>query len=1820
MIGRMRFAAGTVRPTHGQSEGRVAVAAATAGRRLVRRVAVGAVALVALVGSCRAGLAQGYTFAGQTTVGSTLQRNVPVTVTTAGTLNAIEVLTQGVAGLDYSEVSSTFNTGTSYAANTSGTVTVQFAPKYPGLRSGAVVLVDASGNVLGMTLLSGTGTGPLSVMSAGELTTVAGDLYNTGPTPNGMDATKNAINQPVGVAVDGAGNFYYSDSLNHAIRKVAPSGSYTTIVGVSGIAGYTGDGSSAPSAEVNTPTALALDGAGNLYFCDSGNNVVREILGATGTTVGKIVTVAGNGTAGYGGDGSAATAAMLRNPQGLALDLNGNLIIADTDNNVIREVSALNGTISTIAGVNAATPGLTGDGGPATAATLYSPNGLYTAADGSLYIADTFDQVVRRIDATSHTITTVAGNGTPNYTGNGGPAISATMNNPTSVVMDPAGNLLIADSQNNVVRKVIATTGTITTIAGNASFGDTGDGTDANSSVAEFTKLGQIALDPAGDLFVADEKDSLIRVVSATTGVLQFPAVKEQNASRTETQTIENDGNADLNFTSFSAGTNAQVDLSATTCSTVTALAQDAQCVIGAIFKPTMVGNPVTGTISVASDSPVTPSTVIVSGQSLSIFPTETDLTVTPNPAGLGAPVTLTAHVFNTGGTSNTVSLAQANAPNAPAAVTFYDTVNGTATQIGTPQEVTGSTPGQGTATLVYSGLALGSHSITAVYAGDAGDATSTSAPVTETIEQQTNLTLTANPGPTATVYQNITFTATVMPMNTGGTTPTGVVNFVIDGRPYQGNVSLSPSGVASVSDAVLGSGSHLIVATYTGDSANLGSSMSYTETVGVATATISLGASTNSTLVTQPVTFTATLTGVNGNTPSGNVVFTDTYNGAATPLGTMPVNPATSTAVLGPLSTLGVGNHSVTATYQGDGTNYGPSGPSNAATVAITQVPTTVSLTPTNSNGTAGGSTNYTVTVVANSATNGVVPLSGTISLTAGSSSPVTAALKPNTGTNPATATATITLKNGGPGNVLVTASYGGATDYASSNGSTALLLTQATTNIGLTPTTQTISATQTATINAAVVSVNGGIPTSTVTFTDTSSGTIYPSKTLNASGNASLSVSTLTVGTHTFVASYTGDPNDNPSGPSAPATVTVNIVQPKLTLTPSATQPLNGQAFSLKAAVATGLGSDTATGTVTFTDSVASDPPVTMPLTNGSAVFRSSTLTDGAHTFTVSYGGDPNNAPVSGTVTVTVLQTAKLVVTGSPAGPIAARQSVTFTATLTPLQQIPVSGTITFSSNGGVIGTGTLNGSEVATVTTTALPVGTDNITASFTSDGVTQSATSNIYPQVVNPDGVTLNVMASSNPATFGAPLTLTATGSGTNGPLTGNVQFNDTFGGVTSTIGTGTFSSGIAATTTTALQPGVHSVVAAYQGDANDAAVTSAPTTFSVKRQTNTVVTATPGTQVSLAPVTVTATVSNNTTTAYATGTVTFFDGTTQIGTGTLNGSGVATLTLQSLAVGTHSLTAQYAGDSLNLPSTTANPFTETVNLRQTTTDLSTTASSLSGGQQLTLISVVHTMGGPVVPTGNVVFYTGSAVLATQALDGNGVATVTVLLTTPTAALTAVYSGDTNYASSTSAVDNVTLSPAPDFNLVVNPSTISVVQDQHTTVSMTLSSVKSFTDTLQLGCVGLPTAATCTFAQGGKTITSVTLAAGGTQTVSLTIDTGNPLQAGAQAKLDRAARPGASGGADDSGGLRSKMVLACVLPGCFLLGLIGMRRKRFRSFGGLLLLLCLAGASAALSGCASLNINGTPTGTYTFRVTAVGQTGISQATSVTLTVTH
>ncbi len=300
--------------------------------------------------------------------------------------------------------------------------------------AGNVYIADWTNNVI-RKVAAGTGI----------ITTVAGN-GTAGYSGDTGAATSASLRGPTGVAVDNAGNLYIADQANNRVRKVtAATGVITTVAG-NGTAGYTGDTGAATSAELFSPTDLAFDSTGNLYISDNANNRIRKVTIATGV----ITTFAGNGTAGYTGDTGAATSAALNQPAGLAFDKSGNLYIADVTNNRIRKVAAGTGVITTYAGNG--TAGFTGDGGAATSAELSTPARVTLDSAGNLYIADQANNRIRRVSL--GIITTVAGNGAAGYSGDGGPATNAAFNAPIGIAIDNAGSFYVSDFHNDVIRKL----------------------------------------------------------------------------------------------------------------------------------------------------------------------------------------------------------------------------------------------------------------------------------------------------------------------------------------------------------------------------------------------------------------------------------------------------------------------------------------------------------------------------------------------------------------------------------------------------------------------------------------------------------------------------------------------------------------------------------------------------------------------------------------------------------------------------------------------------------------------------------------------------------------------------------------------------------------------------------------------------------------------------------------------------------------------------------------------------------------------------------------------------------------------------------------------------------------------------------------------------------------------------------------------------------------------------------------------------------------------------------------------------------------------
>ncbi|MCA1683772.1 MAG: DUF11 domain-containing protein, partial [Actinobacteria bacterium] len=253
------------------------------------------------------------------------------------------------------------------------------------------------------------------------------------------------LNYPVGIDVDARGNLYIADSANNRIRMINRRGIITTVAGT-GDYGYSGDGGPATSAAISQPQSVFVDPVGNLYIADWGNNVIRKV-----DPSGIITTVAGTGVEGYNGDGIPATTAQLHHPSDMAVDAYGNLYIADTFNNRIRKVDQ-SGIISTVAGTGEA--GYNGDGGPATSAQLNTPVGVEVQGSGNLFISDYWNAAIRRVDA-SGIIDTVAGMGSPGYSGDGGYGPFALMGHPQGLELDAAGNLYIAEPDNSVVRRLV---------------------------------------------------------------------------------------------------------------------------------------------------------------------------------------------------------------------------------------------------------------------------------------------------------------------------------------------------------------------------------------------------------------------------------------------------------------------------------------------------------------------------------------------------------------------------------------------------------------------------------------------------------------------------------------------------------------------------------------------------------------------------------------------------------------------------------------------------------------------------------------------------------------------------------------------------------------------------------------------------------------------------------------------------------------------------------------------------------------------------------------------------------------------------------------------------------------------------------------------------------------------------------------------------------------------------------------------------------------------------------------------------------------------
>jgi DNA-binding beta-propeller fold protein YncE len=344
------------------------------------------------------------------------------------------------------------------------------------------------------------------MMSSSALIFTIVGTGEAGYTGDGDLARRAGLNQPFDVVLDRQGNLYFSEAHNHCVRRVECSSGLIITVAGTGKEGYSGDGGLALQAQLNSPYGIALDPANNLYIVDRLNACVRMVEATTGI----IRTIAGTGQPGYSGDGGPALQAQLQEPNDIVLDGQGRAFIADVRDHRVRLVDLTSGVISTYAGIGEAGAG--GDGGPASRATLLGPRALAFNSTGDLYICLRNDHKVRKVDKRTGIIRAIAGTGEQGYSGDRGPALQATFNGPKEIAIDGQDNIFLVDTENHCIRRIEAASGLVTTVAGTGQAGGHGDGGPATA--ARLKRPHGACVDEDGNVYVGDSENHRVRFVA----------------------------------------------------------------------------------------------------------------------------------------------------------------------------------------------------------------------------------------------------------------------------------------------------------------------------------------------------------------------------------------------------------------------------------------------------------------------------------------------------------------------------------------------------------------------------------------------------------------------------------------------------------------------------------------------------------------------------------------------------------------------------------------------------------------------------------------------------------------------------------------------------------------------------------------------------------------------------------------------------------------------------------------------------------------------------------------------------------------------------------------------------------------------------------------------------------------------------------------------------------------------------------------------------------------------------------------------------------
>lgn len=669
------------------------------------------------------------------------------------------------------------------------TAQVAFSPLYPGLRAAPLVV---NGTLSHRSFpLSGVGQASLTSVDPGTVSTLGSGLSGS-----------------LGEAMDANGNLYIADTANNRVVEINSSSQAQTVVAGTGAAGYTGDGGLATQATLSAPRAVAIGPAGYLYIADTGNNVVRvvdPVSGNISTFAGGAATVCATAID-TEGDFCPAKEATLAAPGGVAVDTMGDVYIADTGNNLIRRVDAGTGYINLDAGgassVCASASDAVGDGCPAAQATLNAPRGLALDAANDLFVADSSNNLVREVNPGTGNITVVAGNGQATFAGDGSAATSASLNAPQAIALDAAGDLYIADTGNAAIRVVNSASSNITTLFGQGGMAGSAGGSGAASQL-QLSSPGGITVDSLGNVYVSDSGNNRALADNRNTADLAFGSTNVNQATPEQTAIVSDLGNATLSFTGSpvyaATGDIAQFTFdtsAATACQGASNLATGATCTLGIIFDPAAKGSYTAALTLPGNAINAATATIDLSGSGVYLAPTTLTLALT-SPAGgtlqYGESGTITATVAPTSGSGTPTG-----------SIVF--TIDGT-------QQPAVSLSNSGTATLTIN-LAVGSHTIGAEYTGDSNFAASNNSLPISVTAASTTTTLSATPSTTIQL-QNIVFTATVSAGTSG--TPTGTVDFY-SGTTLLGSANLNPQGVATFNDSSLAVGSYSVTATYVGN------------------------------------------------------------------------------------------------------------------------------------------------------------------------------------------------------------------------------------------------------------------------------------------------------------------------------------------------------------------------------------------------------------------------------------------------------------------------------------------------------------------------------------------------------------------------------------------------------------------------------------------------------------------------------------------------------------------------------------------------------------------------------------------------------------------------------------------------------------------------------------------------------------------------------------------------------------------------------------------------------------------------------------------